>query len=74
MVNLFPETNIIYCDNGASLNTETITLFLKMYYLAIFIDIYSVSNGQVKRFISTSGDIARYLKLDRGGNVTVELI
>lgn len=76
-VNVFPNIKIIYCDNEAAFNSETVTSLLKNNY-NINVEnappLHSSSNGQVERFHSTLSEIARWLKMDKKINETVELI
>lgn len=77
ILNVFPQTKQIYCDNEPSLKSETITSLLLNNFgvnLANAPPLHSTSNGQVERFHSTLIEIARCLKLQRGINSTVELI
>nr|AAA28600.1 reverse transcriptase endonuclease [Drosophila virilis] len=77
IVNLFPATKTIYCDNEAAFNSETITSMLRNVYGICIVNaapLHSTSNGQVERFHSTLTEIARCLKLDKKISDTTELI
>jgi len=77
LVNIFPKTKTIYCDNEASFNSETITSLLKNQFNIDIVNappLHSCSNGQVERFHSTLIEIARCLKIDRKINETVQAI
>ncbi|KAH8338725.1 hypothetical protein KR074_003729 [Drosophila pseudoananassae] len=77
LVNFYPNTKTIYCDNEASFNSETITSLLRNQYSIDVVNappLHSSSNGQVERFHSTLAEIARCLKIDRKIEDTVELI
>lgn len=75
-MNLFSGVNTIYCDNEKSLNSETIKTMLNNSNIKIANSppLHSTSNGQVERFHSTIGEIARCLKLERQMTDTTELI
>ncbi|KAH8340342.1 hypothetical protein KR074_002460 [Drosophila pseudoananassae] len=77
LVNFYPNTKTIYCDNEASFNSETITSLLRNQYSIDVVNappLHSSSNGQVERFHSTLAEIARCLKIDKKIEDTVELI
>ncbi|GBP98456.1 Retrovirus-related Pol polyprotein from transposon gypsy [Eumeta japonica] len=77
LMNLFPDTKSIYCDNEPSLKSETITSMLRNQFcveVANAPPLHSTSNGQVERFHSTLTEIARCLKLERNIDSTIELI
>ncbi|KAH8336032.1 hypothetical protein KR074_003115 [Drosophila pseudoananassae] len=77
LLNLYPNTKTIYCDNEASFNSETITSLLRNLYSIDVVKappLHSSSNGQVERFHSTLAEIARCLKIDKKIEDTVELI
>jgi len=77
LVNFFPKTKTIYCDNEASFNSETINSLLKNQYSIDIVNappLHSSSNGQVERFQRTLTEIARYIKIDKQISDTVELV
>jgi len=77
IINNFPNTKTIYCDNEPSFNSETITSLLKNQFNIDIVNappLHSCSNGQVERFHSTLIEIARCLKIDKKVNNTVEAI
>jgi len=77
LVNFFPKTKTIYCDNEAYLNSETINSLLKNQYSIDIVNappLHSSSNGQVERFHSTLTEIARCIKIDKQISDTVELV
>ena len=76
LLNIFPNVNTIYCDNEKSLNSTTIKTLLNNSNINIVNSppLHSTSNGQVERFHSTMGEIARCLKLERQIMDTTELI
>jgi len=66
LLNFFPQTKTIYCDNEAAFNSETIRTLLKNGYNIDIVNappLHSCSNGQVERFHGTLADIARSFKL-----------
>ena len=67
---------VIYCDNEKSLNSTTLKTLLNNSNINIVNSppLHSTSNGQVERFHSTMGEIARCLKLERQIMDTTELI
>uniref|UniRef100_A0A0A1WWW7 RNA-directed DNA polymerase n=1 Tax=Zeugodacus cucurbitae TaxID=28588 RepID=A0A0A1WWW7_ZEUCU len=77
LINFFPGTKTIYCDNEASFNSDTIVTLLKNQYGIDIVNappLYSTSNGQVEKFHSTLVEIARCLKLERRISDTMDLI
>jgi ribonuclease HI len=77
LMNFFPNTKTIYCDNEPSLNSETIKSLLNNRFhvqISNAPPLHSSSNGQVERFHSTLAEIARCLKIEKHLNDTVELI
>lgn len=77
LMNIFPNTKIVYCDNERSFNSETIRSILKNSFNVEIVNsppLHSTSNGQVERFHSTLAEIARCLKIERKIDDTVELI
>jgi len=77
LLNFFPKTKTIFCDNEAAFNSETITSMLRNTYGIDVVNappLHCSSKGQVERFHSTMAEIARCLKLDKKVNDTVELI
>jgi len=77
LLNMFPETKAIYCDNERSLNSETIKSMLNNNFGIVISKappLHSLSNGQVERFHGTLGDIARSYKLETQVEDTVENI
>lgn len=64
LLNIFPKTKAIYCDNEKSLNSETINSMLSNgIEISNAPPLHSSSNGQAERFHDTLGDIARFYKL-----------
>lgn len=77
LMNLYPDTRNIYCDNEPALKSETITSMLENQFGVVVTNappLHSTSNGQVERFHSTLSEIARCLKLERKIENTTELI
>lgn len=77
ILNIFPKTKIIYCDNEKSLNSNTVRQLLSNNFGINIINappLHSCSNGQVERFHSTLIEIARCLKLERCIDDTMDLI
>ena len=67
----------IKCDNEPSIKSETIKSLLNNQYDIQIVNappLHSTSNGQVERFHSTLGDIARCLAAQRRITDTVETI
>lgn len=77
LMNFYPRTRIVYCDNEPSLNSGTIKSLLKNRFDVEIINsppLHSSSNGQVERFHSTLSEIATCLKLEKHLSDTVEII
>lgn len=77
LVNFYRHTKTIYCDNEPSIKSETIKSLLNNQYNIQIVNappLHSTSNGQVERFHSTLGDIARCLTAQRKITDTVETI
>lgn len=77
LMNIFPQTRIIFCDNEKSLNSETIKTILRDRFSVEIVNsppLHSTSNGQVERFHSTLGEIVRCLKIERSIEDTTDLI
>lgn len=76
LVNSFPSPRTIFCDNEASLKSETIKTLLEHFGISVINapPLHSTSNGQVERFHSTLLEIARCIKLERKIEDTVDLI
>lgn len=77
LMNIYPKTKIVFCDNERSLNSETIKTILKNQFNVDIVNappLHSTSNGQVERFHSTLSEIARCLKIERKIEDTVDLI
>ena len=77
VLNLFPQTKTIYCDNEAAFNSETVRSLLKNGYDIDIVNappLHSCSNGQVERFHDTLADIGRSFKLEKISDDTVELV
>lgn len=77
LLNLFPQTKTIYCDNEAAFNSETITMLVKNGYDIDILNappLHSCSIGQIERFYCTLADIATSLRTDKMSDDTVALI
>lgn len=77
LLNMFPGTRTIYCDNEKSLNSNTIKSLLKNHFdidIANAPPLHSTSNGQVERFHNTLLEISRCLKLDKNLEDIEEII
>lgn len=77
LLNMFPGTKTIYCDNEKSLNSHTIKATLKNHFdidIANAPPLHSTSNGQVERFHNTLMEISRCLKLDKNLDDIEEIV
>lgn len=77
MLNMFPKTKIMVCDNEPSLKSETIKNYIKNVHGISQHEVppyHSKSNGQVERFHSTLTEIARCIRNEGVSNDVVELI
>lgn len=76
LINFFPHTKSIFCDNEASLKSETIKTMLNHFNVNIANapPLHSTSNGQVERFHSTLLEISRCIKLERKIEDTTDLL
>lgn len=76
LINTYPAISRIYCDNEGSFNSFVIAELLNGYGITITScpPHHSTSNGQVERFHSTLGEMARCLKEQRQILDTTELM
>jgi len=77
LINLFTKIKTVYCDNERSINSQTIRTILENRYgirVSNAHPLHSTSNGQVERFHSTLGEIARCIKIDQNITETSDLI
>jgi len=77
LLSFFRTTKTIYCENEPTIKSETIKTLLSNQYDVQVVNapsLHSTSNGQVERFHSTLGDIARCLTSQRKITETVEAV
>lgn len=76
VINFFPSVKFFYCDNEGSFNSIAVSELLDRYDINISNSppLHSTSNGQIERFHSTLGELARCLREERKVNDTTELI
>jgi len=77
LMNFFPRSKTIYCDNEPSLKSHTImTMLCNNFGLSITNapPLHGTSNGQVEPLNSTLFELTRCIKINKGISVTVETV